>query len=48
MALIPTHGIDKEAKDLWIPFVGVPSCNYPMTGPFWILTDETFWKKGLK
>lgn len=23
-------------------FVGTPSCNYPMTEPFWAMIDETF------
>ena len=43
MAVIPAHCIDKEAKDIWMLFVGMPSCNYPMTEPFWAMIDETFW-----
>ena len=42
MAVIPAHCIDKEAEDVWMPFVGTPSCNYPMTEPFWAMIDETY------
>lgn len=42
MAVIPAHCIDKEAEDVWMLFVDTPSCNYPMTEPFWAMTDETF------
>lgn len=42
MAVILAHCIDKEAEDIWMLFVGMPSCNYPMTEPFWAMIDETF------
>lgn len=41
MAVIAAHCIDKEAEDVWVLFVGTPSCNYPMTEPFWTMIDET-------
>lgn len=41
MAVIPAHCIDKEAEDIWVLFVDMPSCNYPMTEPFWTMIDET-------
>lgn len=43
MAVIPAHCIDKEDGEVWMLFVGTPSCNYPMTEPFWAMIDETFW-----
>lgn len=42
MAVIPAYCIDKEAEDVGMLFVGKPSCNYPMTEPFWAMIDETF------
>lgn len=42
MAVIPAYCIDKEADDVGMLFVDTPSCNYPMTEPFWAMIDETF------
>lgn len=42
MAVIPARCIDKEDGEVWMLFVGTPSCNYPMTEPFWAMIDETF------
>lgn len=42
MAVNPAHCIDKEAEDVCMLFVGMPSCNYPMTEPFWAMIDEIF------
>lgn len=42
MAVIPAYCMDKEVEDIGMFFVGTPSCNYPMTEPFWAMIDETF------